>query len=47
MQVITFLTGFASGAFLGFLLAALLHAGNVEDWEQAEKRDEEKSKDFK
>ena len=42
MQVITFLTGFASGAFLGFLLAALLYAGNVEDWEQEEDHEDEK-----
>ena len=47
MQLITFLIGMVVGAFLGFLLAALLHAGNVEDWEQAERRDEEKSKELK
>ena len=42
MQVITFLIGMFIGAVLGFLVLALMCAGNVEDWEQEEDHEDEK-----
>ena len=42
MQLITFLIGMGAGVLFGFLLAALLFAGNAEEWENQEELKKEK-----